>query len=121
MVVENVSLVMTLPSRGACVSAAAGAANADTHTMTKHPSLRQSVGVRVAAVAAWACLLAGCGGGEEPDSTAPVSQRQLATMVLGQERLGSAAEGLVLDERSGPQSNRAAAEDTVDPEDDGRT
>jgi hypothetical protein len=65
-------------------------------------------------------LVAGCGGSEEPDSTEPVSQRQLAAMVLAQARLGPAAEGLVLSERSGPQGNRAAAEDTVDPRDDGR-
>jgi hypothetical protein len=64
--------------------------------------------------------LAGCGGSEEPDSTTPVSQRELAAMVLSQDRLGAAAEGLVLDEDSGPQDNRAAALDTVDPNDGGR-
>jgi len=63
--------------------------------------------------------LTGCGAlTHEPAKRAPVTQDDLAVMVVPQDELGDGAEALQVDpEDSGPISAGKAAEDTIDPKD----
>jgi hypothetical protein len=72
-------------------------------------------------VLAGALVLAGCGvGGQKADDSAepkPITKAQLAAMVLPRDELGTVAEGLTFDKRSGPVANAAAAEGSIAPND----
>lgn len=67
-------------------------------------------------------LAAACGtGGHEPAAPVSVSGEELAAMVLPREALGASVAGFRVDKDSGPSGNMEAAEDTLDPEDTGRS
>jgi hypothetical protein len=76
-------------------------------------------------VLAGAFVLAGCSvGGEDsrPVAEQPeISRAQLAAMVLPAEALGASIEGLERDEDSGVIGNADAADDSIDPDDTGRS
>jgi hypothetical protein len=69
-----------------------------------------------------AALFAGCGlGGDDTVDTRQAERGDLPSMPLPQKALGPLGKGLVIDGASGWNPNRKAAEDSLDPDDSGRT
>lgn len=76
--------------------------------------LSGTVGLLLVALALVACR----GGDELTQAVEDLKSRDLAIMVLTQEEWGDLADGFVIDPDSGPQDNEAAADDSINPDDD---
>src|ERR671924_2357127 len=75
----------------------------------------------LAGLALVASLLAGGCGTTESLPLRSARESDLATMVLPKGDLGRFGEGLAVDADSGPENNREAAENSLDPRDTART
>ena len=76
-------------------------------------------------VLAGALLLAGCGFGQKGEPAAveqpEITKAQLAAMVLPVDQLGEGVAALEVDDDVGVVENRQAADDSLDPDDTGKS